>query len=187
MAKQDGTSSSNTILPLVGSEFVRPQPLDLTITGDTVKDATGNKVFKVKTPLFGLHNKRILVDPNDSPIVTMKMKVTSKHDRWQVYRGSDLDDKIFTVKRSSTVQLKTRVEVFLKHNQTKESSCDFTIKGRFMKRACTIYVGDSTKIIAQVYEGDERLVATIYPNVDYAFIVTLIFIFDLINNGGTAI
>jgi len=74
MAKQDPTSS-NTMLPLVGSEFVRPQPLDLTITGDTVKDATGNKVFKVKTPLFGLHNKRILVDPNDSPIVTMKMKV----------------------------------------------------------------------------------------------------------------
>lgn len=42
-------------------------------------------------------------------------------------------------------------------------------------------------IFIQVYEGDERLVATVYPNVDYAFIVTLIFIFDLINNGGTAI
>ncbi|XP_010465715.1 PREDICTED: protein LURP-one-related 13 [Camelina sativa] len=189
MAKQDPTSSSNTIpIPtLVGSEFVRPQTLDLIITGDTVKDTTGNKVFKVKTPLFGLHNKRILLDPNDSPILTMKMKVTSKHDRWQVYRGSDLDDKIFTVKRSSTVQLKTRVEVFLKHNQTREASCDFTIKGRFMKRACTIYVGESTKIIAQVHEGDKRLVATIYPNVDHAFIVTLIFIFDLINMVGAGI
>lgn len=75
MSKQDPTSS-NTI-PLVGSEFVRPQPLDLTITGDIVKDTNGNKVFKVKTPLFGLHNKRVLLDPNDSPIVTMKMKVFS--------------------------------------------------------------------------------------------------------------
>lgn len=67
-------SSSNTV-PIIGSEFARPQPSDLTIIGDTVKDTDGNKVFKVKTPLFGLHNKRILVDPNDSPIVTMKMKV----------------------------------------------------------------------------------------------------------------
>ncbi|KAL1223707.1 Protein LURP-one-related 13 [Cardamine amara subsp. amara] len=185
MATQASDKSSG--ITIIGSEFVCPQSSDLTIVGDTVKDTNGNKVFKVKTPLFGLHNKRILVDPNDSPLLTMKMKVTSKHDRWQVYRGSDLDDKIFTVKRSSTVQLKTRVEVFLKQNQTKESSCDFTIKGRFMKRACTIYVGASTKIIAQVYEGDERLVATIYPNVDYAFIVTLIFVFDLINMGGTGI
>ncbi|KAF3529385.1 hypothetical protein DY000_02042699 [Brassica cretica] len=186
MAEQDLNNRSNTI-PIIGSEFVRPQPSDLTIIGDTVKNANGNKVFKVKTPLFGLHNKRILLDPNDSPIVTMKMKVTSKHDRWQVYRGGDLDDKIFTVKRSSSVQLKTRIEVFLKHNQTKEASCDFTIKGRFMKRACTIYVGDSTKVIAQVHEGDERLVATVYPNVDCAFIVTLIFIFDLINMAGTGV
>ncbi|KFK39031.1 hypothetical protein AALP_AA3G191800 [Arabis alpina] len=184
MANQD-PNISNTI-PIIGLEFVRPQPSDLTIIGDTVKDTNGNKVFKVKTPLFGLHNKRILVDPNDSPIVTMKMKVTSKHDRWQVYRGSDLDDKIFTVKRSSTVQLKTRVEVFLKQNRSKEASCDFTMKGRFMKRACTIYVGDSKKIIAQVHEGGERLVATIYPNVDAAFIVSLIFIFDLINMGGAS-
>ena len=74
MAEQDLNNRSNTI-PIIGSEFVRPQPSDLTIIGDTVKDANGNKVFKVKTPLFGLHNKRILLDPNDSPIVTMKMKV----------------------------------------------------------------------------------------------------------------
>ena len=74
MAEQDLNNRSNTI-PIIGSEFVRPQPSDLTIVGDTVKDANGNKVIKVKTPLFGLHNKRILLDPNDSPIVTMKMKV----------------------------------------------------------------------------------------------------------------
>lgn len=74
MAEQDPNNRSNTI-PIIGSEFVRAQPSDLTIVGDTVKDSAGNKVFKVKTPLFGLHNKRILLDPNDSPIVTMKMKV----------------------------------------------------------------------------------------------------------------
>lgn len=39
----------------------------------------------------------------------------------------------------------------------------------------------------QVHEGDERLVATVYPNVDCAFIVTLIFIFDLINMAGTGV
>ncbi|CAN7084528.1 unnamed protein product [Brassica oleracea var. botrytis] len=138
MAEQDRNNRSNTI-PIIGSEFVRPQPSDLTIIRDTVKHANRNKV-------------------------------TSKHDRWQVYRGSNLDDKIFTVKRSSSVQLKTRVEVFLKQPD-KEVSCDFNIKGRFMK----LYVCN-----IQVHEGHERLVATVYPNVDCAFIVTLIFIFDLV-------
>ncbi|WZZ65608.1 hypothetical protein YC2023_076978 [Brassica napus] len=33
---------------------------------------------------------------------------------------------------------------------------------------------------SRVHEGHERLVATVYPNVDCAFIVTLIFIFDLV-------
>lgn len=68
-------SDNSSAITIIGSEFVCPQSSDLTIIGDTVKDTNGNKVFKVKTPLFGLHNKRILVDPNDSPILTMKMKV----------------------------------------------------------------------------------------------------------------
>ncbi|KAF3516930.1 hypothetical protein F2Q69_00048253 [Brassica cretica] len=50
MAEQDRNNRSNTI-PIIGSEFVRPQPSDLTIIRDTVKHANRNKVFKVKTPL----------------------------------------------------------------------------------------------------------------------------------------
>lgn len=55
--------------------------------------------------------------------------------------------------------------------------CVFT-GGLLTKKKC---------VYLQVYEGDDRLVATVYPNVDSAFIVTLIFIFDLINMGGTGI
>ncbi|KAL0662255.1 hypothetical protein Bca4012_099092 [Brassica carinata] len=42
MAEQDRNNRSNTI-PIIGSEFVRPQPSDLTIIRDTVKHANRNK------------------------------------------------------------------------------------------------------------------------------------------------
>ncbi|XP_010524571.1 PREDICTED: protein LURP-one-related 13 [Tarenaya hassleriana] len=172
---------------VVGSEFIRSEPLDLMVEGDTVTDMDGNKMFKVKTPLFGLHNRRVLSHPTgESPIATMKMKVTSKHDRWLVFRGNSAEDLIFTAKRSSTLQLKTKVEVFLKQNPAgAEGSCDFTIKGRFMKRASIICAGDSERTIAQVHEADHKLLVTVYPNVDYAFIVTLVLVFDLINTSGS--
>jgi hypothetical protein len=75
----------------------------------------------------------------------------SAHDRWQVFRGESVkeSDLIFTVKRSSILQLKAKLHVFLANN-TKEDVCDFKVEGSWLERSCVIYAGESSSIIAQV-------------------------------------
>lgn len=73
------------------------------------------------------------------------------HDRWQVFRGESMEmkDLIFSVKRSSFFQLKTKLDVFLANN-TKEEVCDFKVKGSWFERSCVVYAGESLTIVAQV-------------------------------------
>jgi len=74
------------------------------------------------------------------------------HDRWEAYKGESTDakDLVFTLKRSSIMQLKTKLDVFLANN-TKEDVCDFKVKGSWFERSCTVYAGESNNIVAQVY------------------------------------
>lgn len=73
------------------------------------------------------------------------------HDRWEAFRGESTDSKnlIFTLKRSSLIQLKTKLDVFLAGNR-KEDVCDFKIKGSWFERSCVVYAGESNNIVAQV-------------------------------------
>lgn len=73
------------------------------------------------------------------------------HDRWEVFRGESTEPKdlIFSVKRSSIFQLKTKLDVFLANN-TKEEVCDFKVKGSWFERSCVVYAGESLTIVAQV-------------------------------------
>lgn len=75
----------------------------------------------------------------------------SAHDQWQVFRGesTELKDLIFSVKKSSVFQLKTKLDVFLANN-TKEEVCDFKVKGSWFERSCVVYAGESLNIVAQV-------------------------------------
>ena len=79
------------------------------------------------------------------------MQIMTAHDRWQVFRGesTDMKDLIFSVKRSSIFQLKTKLDVFLANN-SKEEVCDFKVKGSWFERSCVIYAGESLTILAQV-------------------------------------
>ncbi|KAK3227448.1 hypothetical protein Dsin_007310 [Dipteronia sinensis] len=115
----------------------------------------------------------------------------SAHDRWQVFRGESTDQKdlIFTAKRSSMFQLKTKLDVFLANN-TKEDVCDFKVKGSWFERSCVVYAGESDTIVAQMHKkhtvqsiliGKDKFMVTVYPNIDYAFIIALIVILDAIN------
>jgi len=76
----------------------------------------------------------------------------SAHDRWQAFRGDSTDPKdlIFTVKRSSMIQLKTKLHVFLSTNTTNEHVCDFRIEGSWLERSCVVYAGESNNVVAQV-------------------------------------
>lgn len=79
------------------------------------------------------------------------------HKRWDVFRGDSAkaSDLLFTVKKSSIIQLKTELDVFLASN-TAEQACDFKIKGSYFERSCAFYLGNSNTMIAQVRTQKEK-------------------------------
>ncbi|CAL5440364.1 unnamed protein product [Camellia sinensis] len=118
-------------------------------------------------------------------------RILTAHRRWQLFRGqsSDPKDLLFSVKKSSLIQFKTELEVFLAAN-TKEEVCDFKVKGSWLERSCAIHLGNTPTIIAQMHRkhsvqsvvlGKATFVVTVYPNVDDAFIVALVVVLEEIN------
>ena len=85
------------------------------------------------------------------------LQVLSLHRRWEVYRGDSTDSKdiLFTVKKSHILQLKTELEVFLPSN-TSERHYDFKLKGSWFEKACTIYAGNHSNVIAQVFSNQSQ-------------------------------
>ncbi|KAJ0028836.1 hypothetical protein Pint_34995 [Pistacia integerrima] len=97
---------------------------------------------------------------------------------------------IFSVKRSSMLQsiTKPKLNVFLANN-TEDNVCDFKVRGNWLERSSVIYAGDSSTVVAQLHmkqiaqnllNGKQIFMVTVNPNVDYAFIVSLIMILDAI-------
>nr|GLL24384.1 protein LURP-one-related 10-like [Ipomoea trifida] len=202
----DGASTTSyppepvPIPPVISPQFIVPYPVDLAVVRKVmtlqegkfeVLDINGTVMFKIKSKLLSIRDRRILVDTNDTPIVTFQQKILTAHRRWQAFRGESTDPKdlLFSVKKSSLFQLKTKLDVFLAGN-TKGEVCDFHIKGSWLERSCVIYAGDSSTIVAQMHKkhtagsvflGKEHFGVTVYPNVDYAFIVALVVILEEIN------
>jgi uncharacterized protein YxjI len=110
------------------------------------------------------------------------------HNRWEVFRGdsANASDLLFTVKKSSMIQFKTEMDVFLAGN-TAQQVCDFKIKGNYFDRSCAFYLGNSTTMVAQmnrkftisnVLLDRDTFIVTVFPHVDYVFIATLVVILD---------
>ncbi|PIN01904.1 hypothetical protein CDL12_25589 [Handroanthus impetiginosus] len=197
-----GTSYPALVSPVavISPQFCVGYPVDLTIVRKLmtlsegnfgVTDVNGNIMFRVKGKLFSLHDRRVLLDAAGNPVVTFQQKLLSAHRRWQVFRGESTDakDLLFSVKKSSLIQFKTKLDVCLASN-TKEEKCDFKIEGSWLERSCVIYAGNSNNIIAQMHKkhtaqsillGKDTFGVTVYPNVDYAFIVALVVILEEIN------
>nr|XP_043636423.1 protein LURP-one-related 15-like [Erigeron canadensis] len=184
---------------IVGPKFLAPYPVDLTIVRKLmslsdgnfgVTDVNGNIMFKVKAKHLSLRDRRVLLDASGIPVLSFQKKLISLHNRWVVFRGdsSDSKDIIFSAKQSSLVQFKTSLDVFLGNNE--HGNCDFKVKGSWFDRSCTIYAGDGRTIVAQMHKkhtvqsialGKDTFAVTVYPNVDYAFIVALVVILHEIN------
>ncbi|CAN6209732.1 unnamed protein product [Urochloa humidicola] len=185
---------------VVSPQFCAPYVVPLTVTekalslsdGDfTVTDANGAVVLRVKGAIFSIHRRRVILDAAGQPILSMQKKVFSMHHRWEVFRGdsSNASDLLFTVKKSSIIQLKTELDVFLASN-TAEQVCDFKIKGSYFERSCAFYLGNSNTPIAQmnrqytvsnVLRGKDTFGVTVFPQVDYVFIAALVVILDEIH------
>ncbi|XP_045799099.1 protein LURP-one-related 10-like [Trifolium pratense] len=200
---QPSASAPMPALPttIIGPQYCAPYQLDLTIVKKVmtvtdgnfaVTDVNGNIVFKVKGSLLTLRDRRVLVDAVGNPITTLRRKIATLHDRWEAFRGESTDSKdlIFTLKRSSLIQFKDKLDVFLAGNK-KQDVCDFKVKGSWLERSCIVYAGESNHIVAKMHKkhtikslliGKDHFAVTVYPNVDYAFIVSLIVILDEIND-----
>ncbi|CAD5197273.1 unnamed protein product [Musa acuminata subsp. malaccensis] len=132
------SSSSQFAAPsgaIVGPQFCVPYRIDLTFFIDAAKcdhltetDINGNVVFKVEAHKWSLRNRQVVVDASGKPVISMQQKLSSIHDRWQVFKGNSSDPKhmLFSVKRSSALQFKTELDVFLAAN-TEEEVCDFLL------------------------------------------------------------
>ncbi|PIN19702.1 hypothetical protein CDL12_07606 [Handroanthus impetiginosus] len=148
---------------VVSPRFCAPYPVDVAIvrkvlSGDfVVNDVNGNLLFKVKGSLLSLHGRRVILDVAGRPIVTLRRKILSAHSRWQVFRGdsSEAKDLIFSAKRSSMIQYKTKLHVFLANN-TSDDVCDYTVKGSWFEKSCVVYAGDSSTIVAQILSVHKR-------------------------------
>ncbi|KAM7526566.1 hypothetical protein LguiA_016468 [Lonicera macranthoides] len=199
MATTNGSPMTYPVA-VVHPQFCAPYSVNLTIVRKVmtltegnfaVTDVNGNILYKFKGKLLSLRDRRILLDASDKPIVSLQQKIISRHRRWKVYKGDSSEEKdlLFSVKKSSILQFKTQLDVFLASNH-KEKTCDFKIKGSWLDRSCTIYARDSSVIIAQMHKkqnvqsvvlGKDTFSVTVYPHVDHAFIVALVVILDEIN------
>ncbi|XP_051130148.1 protein LURP-one-related 15 [Andrographis paniculata] len=157
----------------------------------TISDSNGGVMFTTKGKLMTLHDRRLLLDAAGNPIITYQQKLWSPRRRWQAFRGQSNDerDMIFSVRKSSILQMRTKLEVFMASN-TREEICDFRIEGSWFERSCVIYAGNSDIILAKMHRkhsassvllGKDHFMVTVHPNVDYAFIVALVVILEEIN------
>ncbi|KAL0338107.1 UNVERIFIED_CONTAM: protein LURP-one-related 15 [Sesamum angustifolium] len=145
---------------VISPQFCVGYPVDLTIVRKLmtlsegsfgVTDVNGNIMFRVKGKLFSLHDRRVLLDATGIPIITFQQKLLSAHRRWQVFQGREHRCK------GSTFQCE---EIFTDSAEDK------------MHR----------KHSAQsILLGKDTFGVTVYPNVDYAFIVALVVILEEIN------
>ncbi|KAG0452453.1 hypothetical protein HPP92_024854 [Vanilla planifolia] len=186
---------SSTHLVVINPTFCVPYPLNLAFTTKTPQhksgelaamDSAGNIVFQSKASSLGFTQ---LVDVAGHTLLTMKSKFRSFHERWQAFAGDSTktNDLIFSIRRSSALQIHDEWLVFLAGN-TREEVCDFKIIGNYRKKNCTIYRGDSSSVIAQLRKDHglnlilhkHAFGVTISPSCDYSFVAALIAIFHVI-------
>ncbi|KAJ9543222.1 hypothetical protein OSB04_022929 [Centaurea solstitialis] len=154
----------------------------------SVLDINGNVIFIIKDKNFSLRNRHIMLDATEIPILNFQKKHRSIHRRWQAFRGESKSakDLIFSTKKSSVIQRKiTELNVFLSQNK-EETVGDFKVVGDWKKRTCTVYSFDGATILGQMHNNhiDTGLLEsekntfgiTVFPNVDYALVVSLMVI-----------
>ncbi|KVI03188.1 hypothetical protein Ccrd_018516 [Cynara cardunculus var. scolymus] len=132
-----------------------------------VLDINGNVIFIIKNKNFSLHDRHILLDATEIPILTFQKKHRSIHRRWQAFRGESTNakDLIFSTKKSSVIQRRiTELNVFLSQNKEE-------IVGVIKWQMHTNHVDTG------FLESEKNTFGiTIFPNVDYALVVALMVI-----------
>ncbi|KAG1338992.1 putative TOM1-like protein 7 [Cocos nucifera] len=200
----DTSSGSSSPSAVIGPQFCAPHPVQLLcakkIRGVRRRSFTatdlsaGNVIYEARGQRFSRfrHRTTLFDVATGDPLVSIQKKVLSRHGQWQVFGGDSFDheDLLFTVERTKAVQVKSKLNVFLASNTSKDV-CDFTIDGSFFKRSCKIYKGDSSMVIAQMNQESDikdklrkrlSFKVSVEPNIDSAFIFALFLIRDHVHS-----
>ncbi|ESW12158.1 hypothetical protein PHAVU_008G089200 [Phaseolus vulgaris] len=180
--------------PIIAPHYCAPDSVHLIITRErsigekfTVTNSNGNIVFSVKSSIVSIRRHMYLFDASGNPIVHLRGSIWG--DSWKAFRGQSAEsrDLIFRRERSSLFQLRTKLNVFLANNLT--GVCDFKVKGNWFGSSWDVYIGDSNILVAQISKkrvpifSREKYMVTVRPNIDHAFIVSLIVTCFVRSNG----
>nr|GEU38644.1 hypothetical protein [Tanacetum cinerariifolium] len=180
---------------VVDAQYVEPYTVDLAVQRKSVTNSNGNftvvdinrnLMFKIKDTRFSFHDRHILYDATEKPLLTFKKKLRSIHGRWQAFKGDSKNHKdlLFSVKKSSTPKYQTELDVFLVENK-EETTSDCKVTGDWETKSCSVYGQDGYTVLAEVHDkqnimnvehGKDTFGITVYPEVDYVFIVALVVI-----------
>ncbi|KAJ6765457.1 hypothetical protein OIU79_021620 [Salix purpurea] len=148
---------------VIGPQYLAQYPVEHVVSSKLwtlgendfkVSHINGTNIFQVKSKLLTLHDRRFMKDAVGNSLVNLRQKL----------------------------------DVFLPNN--KGEVPDFKVKGGYGESSCSILLGDSNTMLAQMHRlhslttmilDSDSFGVTVYPNVDYAFIVALVVILDEIN------
>ncbi|KAK8508221.1 hypothetical protein V6N12_019400 [Hibiscus sabdariffa] len=148
---------------VVGERFCMPYTMELLVKKKLqsftkcqyeVFDATGNLLLHVDGGVWNFHKKRVMRDPAGLPVATLRSK-------------------------SNAIRIKNNHDVYLGKG-FKEQGRDFHVSASMSSLSFQVNRGDT--VIAEVNhnftwescKGKETFRVKVYPDVDYAFIVTLL-------------
>ncbi|BAT83975.1 hypothetical protein VIGAN_04122800 [Vigna angularis var. angularis] len=175
--------------PVIDVSYCNTQTCTIRINTErgVAYDENRDFLFHIKKTLLSPHNRRVLYD-KEKPIVSFYSKILKPQGRCKVFRGerNDPSQLLFSVKKvnnsSNIPDNTTLLNVFLANNNEEiENNFRVIIGGR--KESCTVYAGEyisDNDILAHMRNNGDFDV-TVYPNVDYAFIVALLMIVKDIN------
>ncbi|KAI7744743.1 hypothetical protein M8C21_016878 [Ambrosia artemisiifolia] len=184
-----------TPFAVIGPQFIVPQSHQVIVEKYPCKnlvitDINHRVLLKVKPYNKRLHCHRVLLDPNDNPIAMLREKKLTMHGRWNAFRGESKasSDMIFTTNTEHMIQFKTNISMKLANKMSNDDDCDLRIKGSWSKGNCTIYMGDSSIVVAEMHKpqklkyANDKFTVTIQANMDYACVVALLAIVDVMEN-----
>ncbi|GLJ13713.1 hypothetical protein SUGI_0218830 [Cryptomeria japonica] len=136
-----------------------------------------------------LQEKRLLRNASGKPLLTLKRKLLSINNEWEVYRGETTDPAklLLRARASYSLERKTAVKVYMAYNNDDEQ-WNFIVKGDYIERESVFYYGART--IAELSRkrgpdnemlGRDTFQITVEPGVDYVFIMALVVILDEVN------
>lgn len=179
--------------PVVGQQYVAQTVRSYAVSkkkisvskGDwTITDQMGHSSFKVDGRVASMRDRRFLRDAAGNKILTMKKKLITMHDTWEILAG-DGDHVVATCKKSSLVQFKTAMDVMLASSTTGKHTPDYQVKGDFFDRNITIFRGaEQAALVTRQITFTTAILdkdtfgVTVFPGVDEALVFALVVIMD---------